>query len=65
MIRTRLSSWVVRASYGRSCAVTEGGSVYIWGQGMRNERQLKVKHIFTDPKGINDLRFGYKHGLYI
>lgn len=55
----------MRASYGRSCAVTEGGSVYIWGQGMRNERQLKVKHIFTDPKGINDLRFGYKHGLYI
>ena len=39
----------VRAAYGRSCAVTEGGSVFIWGQGMRNERQLQVKHIFTDP----------------
>jgi hypothetical protein len=55
----------IRAAYGRSCAVSRNGQVFIWGQGLRNERLMKPKHIFTEKDGIKDLRFGFKHGLYI
>ena len=55
----------IRAAYGRSCAVCRNGSVYIWGQGLRNERLVRPKLIFTEPDGIKDLRFRFKHGLYI
>ena len=55
----------IRAAYGRSCAVSRNGKVFIWGQGLRNERLLKPKLIFTENDGIKDLRFGFKHGLYI
>ena len=56
---------LIRAAYGRSCAVQKKGSVYIWGQGFKSEKIKKPKMIFRDKLGIVDLKFGYKHGLYI
>lgn len=55
----------IRAAYGRSCAVTMAGEVFIWGMGFRKEIITKPKFIFRDVHGIKDLQFGRSHGIYI
>ena len=55
----------IRASFGRSCAVTKDSSVYIWGEGFTLQNPEEPEMIFKGNGRIIDLRFGKKHGLYL
>lgn len=54
----------IRAAYGRSAAITEYGHVFVWGRNFKNECISKPRLIFQDKNGIDDLKFGLKHGVY-
>ena len=45
----------IRAAYKRSAAISEGGQVFVWGTGFRNERISKPTMLFHDMNGIKDL----------
>ena len=45
----------IRAAYRRSAAISDGGQVFVWGTGFRNEKLSKPNLIFHDKNGIRDL----------
>ena len=45
----------IRAAFGRSCAVTKRGRVFVWGQGFKNEVIKEPKLLFTASSGVKEL----------
>jgi hypothetical protein len=55
----------VRARLGRSFAVTQDGSVFMWGLGLKNEMLTHPVLILQDPLGVTDLRFNKREAMYL
>ena len=65
MVPKGLKVKFVRAAYNRSVIVGEEGEVLVWGQGFHKETIQQPKLLFKDGMGIEELKFGETHGLYI
>ena len=46
-------------------AVSEDGQVLVWGHGFKKELIHTPRLLFWDQNGVDDLKFGLNHGIYI